>query len=73
MFRTNLGRGDRTLRVALGVVLMVAALTGAHALWGGLGALAFATAVVGWCPLYTSLRLSTCRPERPRWAPRLRP
>jgi hypothetical protein len=62
----NVGGIDRLLRVVLGLVLLsfVFLLEG-NARWLGLiGAVPLATALLGWCPAYTVLGLSTCPRRR---------
>jgi hypothetical protein len=63
--RTNLGTIDRILRVALGVALLMFAIpigfpaTGWN--WiGWIGIIAILTALVGVCPAYSVLGISTC-------------
>jgi hypothetical protein len=62
----NMGGLDRAVRfliaIAIGVLWFNGVIHGALALVLGVIALAFvATSVVGWCPLYVPLRLSTLR------------
>jgi hypothetical protein len=56
----NVGSADRALRILLGVVLLALAFIGPKTAWGYLGVIAIATGVMGSCPLYTLLGLSTC-------------
>jgi hypothetical protein len=35
-------------------------LSGAIGIWGWLGVVPLATGLIGWCPLYAVLGLSTC-------------
>ena len=61
---TNEGRADRSLRVALGVViLLLGAVYGS--LWGLIGLVPLVTGLVGFCPLYALLGVNTC-PARAR-------
>ena len=50
---------ERLGRGALGVVLLGFAVGGASA-WGWLGVIPLATAVTGFCPLYSLLGINTC-------------
>ncbi len=65
MFKTNEGTADRALRVIVGIVLLalyvMGTVTGVWA-WGALivGIIALVTGLVGTCPLYMVLGLSTC-------------
>jgi hypothetical protein len=59
--KTNMGTVDRSLRVLLGLVLIGLAATGTVGWWGWLGVIPLATALMGWCPAYTLLGMSTCK------------
>lgn len=55
----NLGKIDRILRVIIGLIIVVLGIMNTS--WLGLiGLIPLATAVLGWCPLYCPLKLSTC-------------
>ncbi|MGH7696144.1 MAG: YgaP family membrane protein [Gemmatimonadaceae bacterium] len=56
----NEGSLDRVLRVALGLVLLSLTLVGPKTPWGLLGLLPLVTGLIGFCPLYRVLGLSTC-------------
>jgi hypothetical protein len=56
----NEGIVDRTFRVALGVGLLTLAFSGSGSPWALLGFIPLWTGVVGFCPLYRILGLSTC-------------
>ncbi|MDQ7859818.1 MAG: DUF2892 domain-containing protein [Armatimonadota bacterium] len=68
--KRNMGGLDRVVRAVLGVVLVYVAVT-AGGLWAwvaGVGAaVMLGTALVGFCPLYTLLGITTC-PVRERTA-----
>ena len=57
----NVGSLDRILRVILGLGLIALAFVGPKSPWGWLGFVPLATAVLGWCPPYALVGLSTCR------------
>ncbi|WP_412061964.1 DUF2892 domain-containing protein [Rubrivirga sp. IMCC45206] len=61
----NMGSVDRTLRLVVGAVLLIAAVffLGGTAAWvaGIVGVILLATAAVGTCPLYLPFGLSTVR------------
>ena len=57
--KTNVGTLDRVVRIAAGLVLLYFAFA-QGAWWGWLGFLPIVIALIGWCPLYTLLRISTC-------------
>jgi hypothetical protein len=58
--KINEGTIDRVVRVAAGVVLIGLAATGNVGLWGWIGVVPLATALIGWCPAYTLLGFNTC-------------
>ena len=63
--KTNVGTLDRILRVVVGLALIAFALgfiaPGAGYNWlGWIGVVPLLTAVVGSCPLYSVMGLSTC-------------
>jgi hypothetical protein len=62
----NVGAIDRVIRVVLGLVLIAYAipLGFAETGWnwvGWIGIVPLATALIGFCPAYTLLGLSTCK------------
>ncbi|QCB47575.1 DUF2892 domain-containing protein [Hydrogenophaga sp. PAMC20947] len=56
----NIGSLDRIVRIAIGVALIAATLTGTIGVWGWIGIVPLATALMGWCPPYAMLGFSTC-------------
>jgi hypothetical protein len=58
--KANVGSTDRILRILVGLVLIGLTLTGNIGLWGWIGVVPLATALVGWCPLYTMLGINSC-------------
>jgi hypothetical protein len=58
--KTNEHSVDRAARVIVGLVLLGLTLSGAIGIWGWLGVVPLATGLIGWCPLYAVLGLSTC-------------
>jgi hypothetical protein len=58
--KINEGTFDRALRVLAGLVLIALALTGTVGAWGWIGIVPLATGLIGWCPAYTMLGMSTC-------------
>jgi hypothetical protein len=59
--RTNEGTIDRVVRTLVGIALLSLAFVGPKTLWGYVGLVPLATGLLGWCPLYTLLGISTCR------------
>ncbi len=57
----NMGKLDRALRAALGIVLIGLAVAGPQTPLGWIGIIPLATAAIRWCPLYSMLGIRTCR------------
>lgn len=55
----NVGTVDRVIRLVLGLVLLALVFVGPKTLWGLLGLIPIATAVISWCPAYSLLGLRT--------------
>jgi len=51
---------ERTVRVLLGIGLLSLVFVGPKTLWGLIGIMPLATGLIGSCPLYTVLGISTC-------------
>ena len=49
----NVGGIDRTLRILIGLALIAIVFVGPQTPWGWIGVVPLATALIGWCPLYT--------------------
>lgn len=60
----NEGVVDRALRVALGLVILSQLFIGAQSWFALIGLLPLVTGLVGFCPLYKVLGVTTC-PRRP--------
>ena len=64
MFKTNEGSVDRILRIVVGLALLVWFFVDqGQGFWHYaklIGIVPLATGLIGWCPLYTILGLSTC-------------
>ncbi len=60
MLRRNEGTIDRALRVLLGIALLTLVFVGPQTWWGLVGIVPLLTGLVGTCPLYSLLGLSTC-------------
>jgi hypothetical protein len=56
----NEGTFDRALRVVLGLALLSLVFVGPRTAWGWLGILPLATGLLGSCPLYSVLGISSC-------------
>jgi hypothetical protein len=63
MISRNQSSVDRAARLIIGIVLLSLVFVGPQTPWGLLGLVPLLTAAVGWCPLYSVLGVSTCRPQ----------
>lgn len=55
----NIGTLDRIVRIVLGIVLVALVFVGPETRWGWLGLVPLITGVVGFCPLYRLLGITT--------------
>ncbi len=54
----NVGSLDKTIRIILGVlIIVVGVLSGS--LLGAIGLIPIITGIIGWCPLYPILKINT--------------
>jgi hypothetical protein len=62
----NIGNLDKALRVVAGVALLslIFILEGDARWWGLIGIAPILTVVLGWCPAYTLLDVSTSKTKR---------
>jgi hypothetical protein len=58
--KANAGTVDRALRVIVGLVLVGLAAAGTIGVWGWIGVVPLVTGLIGFCPAYTILGISTC-------------
>jgi hypothetical protein len=56
---TNEGTVDRAIRIAVGLGLLSLAVVGPKTMWGLVGVVPLLTGVVGFCPGYRLLGIST--------------
>lgn len=61
----NVGSTDKIIRIAVGALLILLALTGTIGWWGWIGVVPIASALMGWCPAYTLLGIKTCPTNNP--------
>ncbi len=59
--KQNVGSIDRALRAIVGLVLIALVFVGPQTVWGWIGVIPLATAIIGWCPPYSMLGISTCK------------
>lgn len=60
MVNKNVGGMDKTVRIVIGIVLILLALTGVIGAWGWLGVIPLATGIFSRCGLYSLLGINTC-------------
>lgn len=60
LFPANEHIAERGLRVLAGLGILALAFVGPKTPWGYLGLIPLATGLLGSCPLYTLLGISTC-------------
>jgi hypothetical protein len=53
----NVGNTDRYLRISVGAILIILALTGTIGMWGWIGIVPLATGIFRYCPAYILLGL----------------
>lgn len=58
--KINVGGIDRILRIVAGLALIAWALTGGPA-WAWIGVVPLATGLIGFCPVYPLMGLSTAK------------
>lgn len=58
---SNVGGIDKILRILVGIVLIVLALTGTIGVWGWIGVVLVATGLFNFCPAYKLLGINTCK------------
>jgi hypothetical protein len=59
--KCNCGGTDRNVRITVGLLLILAAMTGGIGAWGWIGIVPLLTAIFGFCPAYTLLGMNTCK------------
>lgn len=61
LFPNNEHQVERVVRVVVGMAILSLVFVGPHTLWGLLGAVPLLTGLIGSCPAYTLLGISTCK------------
>ena len=59
--KQNIHNVERVIRVVLGLAVLSLVFVGPQTLWGLIGLLPIATGLIGWCPPYQLLGISTCK------------
>ncbi|MBK7423275.1 MAG: DUF2892 domain-containing protein [Propionivibrio sp.] len=58
--KTNVGGIDKILRIAVGIALIAMAYMNVVGVWGYIGVVPLLTGLIGWCPVYPLLGISSC-------------
>ncbi len=64
MLNRNLGNVDRVVRIVAGLGLLALVFVGPQTPWGYIGLVPLLTGIIGFCPAYCPLGLSTCRVQK---------
>jgi hypothetical protein len=59
----NVGGIDRILRITVGALLVILAITNVIGAWGWVGLIPMATGVFRFCPAYPLLGIKTCKKD----------
>jgi len=59
--KKNVGSVERVIRVIAGIAILSLAFVGPRSPWAYLGIIPLATGLLGWCPPYALLGISTCK------------
>ena len=59
--KQNIHNVERIIRVVAGLAIISLVFVGPQSAWGWLGAIPLATGIIGWCPPYAILGISTCK------------
>ena len=62
--KPNIGRLERVVRVVVGIGVLSLAFVGPRTPWAYLGVLPLLSGLIGWCPPYALLGISTVRPPK---------
>ncbi len=63
--KKNIGVVDRVIRTIIGLFVLSLIFWGPKSLWGLLGIIPLLTVLLGWCPPYAMLGISTCKRKEP--------
>jgi hypothetical protein len=59
--KKNVNNIERVVRVVIGAAIVSLVFVGPQSPWGWLGLVPIATGLLGWCPPYAMLGISTCK------------
>ena len=61
--KQNVHNIERVVRVIAGLAIISLVFIGPQSAWGWLGVIPLATGIIGWCPPYALLGISTCKKQ----------
>jgi hypothetical protein len=59
--KKNVGGAEQIIRIIAGIAILSLAFVGPQSNWAYLGIVPLATGLIGWCPAYRLLGVSTCK------------
>ena len=59
--KQNVHNIERVIRILIGLGLISLVFVGPQTPWGWLGVIPLASGIIGWCPPYALLGISTCK------------
>jgi hypothetical protein len=62
--KPNIGKVERVVRVVVGIGVLSLAFVGPRTAWAYLGILPLLSGLIGWCPPYALLGISTVRTSK---------
>lgn len=62
--KKNIGKPDKIVRIIVGIVLISLYFWGPQTAWGLIGIVPILTAFLGYCPLYSPIKLSTFKKKQ---------
>jgi hypothetical protein len=63
MMKCNVGKTDRIIRYAMGVMITLLGVY-FNSWWGAVGLIPILTATIRWCPAYIPFGFSTCESDK---------
>jgi hypothetical protein len=58
--KQNVHNIERVIRIIVGLGLISIVFVGPQSVWGWIGVVPLTTGILGWCPPYSLLGISTC-------------
>lgn len=62
--KKNVGMIERIIRIVVGGAILSLAFVGPQSPWAYLGIIPLLTGLIGWCPPYALLGMSTCKESK---------